>query len=272
MANRADGENVWTMAPENVSDEEGTVPSGFHLKIARWFKYGDGAVRDHGWGCVYRNVQTVRAFNDMKHVGIWEMVQRCRPKTVAVAKRNARAPRDKTAEKLQCLGMGPASQVASLTDLWIEPPDVKQCGLLPQEHTRTVLFSPNHTKLMSFLHRAPRLSTLEDFDEVTCSKEHWFDLLRTAVVVSKQPVILDDKCFSYLFYGADADCALVVDPHQPNKAKGLQRMSLHALFDRSWMAVFYSPPPPPSPSPPSPRRRPLSPSAAGFSPRTRSTP
>ena len=212
---------------------------GFSLKITKWFKYGDGAVRDHGWGCVYRNVQTVRAFNDLPHIDILTIVRRCRP--LACSHEKTR-PCDKTADakRKSCLGMD-ASAVVNLIDLWIEPPDIKRYKLLPVENARAVLFCPDHVKLESFLRRAPRLSKLEDFDEVTCNKERWFELLRTATTVAKQPVVIDDKCMSFLFYGADADSALVVDPHQTNTAKGLSMLPLHTLFNKPWMALFYEP-------------------------------
>ncbi|MDC0366903.1 hypothetical protein OAM67_00580 [bacterium] len=184
------------------------------LVLPNIFGYGDQGVDDHGWGCVYRCVQTVQRYWHKRVMTVPQM------RTLSI-KHGGKPTADSNLKN------------KSITSLWIEPPCIRKCYLLPKTG-RVVLFCPGDPT--QFLQKSPIISNLTDFDCILRTKEEWWTFLGDRLRTQKSPVIIDDKVCSYVVYGFDQDDVLIGDPHFPDRELRRRKISLHLLLNKPWMA------------------------------------
>ena len=142
------------------------------------FAYGDQQVNDHGYGCVYRCVQTLRHYYQLKISHLFSYIQAVYALDDAIIQHY--------------------SDLGEKQKLWIEPPSVRK--LIPEKNVQVWLFCPPSLRTDTFLSRIPQLSHRSDFDlevrdQVTCQS------LINASLTNKHPLIIDDKICSYVLCG-----------------------------------------------------------------------
>lgn len=207
-------------AKKNVSASafNGVVITG----IDKVFGYMDQGLNDVGWGCVYRNVQTLRRFHKSPHKSVWSMVKTVHPSF---------ATRTKGTGKDQELGIAVPSQY---TQLWIEPTDVKKYKLM--QNVVTALYCPAKKDISAFLRQSLKRSKITDFDHVFRCQETFWDFVQHGLE-HRCPMLIDDKAYSYVLYGITKDAMIIADPHQTNRTKRKCLMPLYKLFSKPWMVV-----------------------------------
>jgi len=142
------------------------------------FRYGSQGVNDFGWGCVYRNVQTLRSLNDLPVPTIQEIQVE--------------------------VGIDPTGQ-----QLWIEPVDVKP--YLPW-HDSLALYK-TVDDVQPYLLRTNK----DDFDAVFTQPEDAETFLLRCLNDKKQRVLLDDSISSYILTGIVDNTYIYIDPHVSEK-------------------------------------------------------
>jgi hypothetical protein len=186
-----------------MSTPDGGAP--VEIALPRVAGYGDDGVSDFGWGCVYRNVQTLRAYWDMSFMGLDTMRARLRlPRTAS-----------------------------SNRAMWIEPPDVRRGRLLPPG--RLVLFVPGGD-YGAFLSKSPRGAVAGQFDVRTADKTEWWRFVADSLAKRKSPIVLDDQVSSYVLYGFDKNHLYLADPHFSDPSQRVRKVPLGQLFAKPWMA------------------------------------
>ena len=169
-----------------------------HSKI---YKYGDQGINDYGWGCVYRNVQTLSAFNNTKVPTISEMQEKA--------------------------GIDPS---LSGTQLWIEPNDTR--SFLPWK--KTLALHKGVEDVEKYLLR----TKVEDFDKIFKTKEDTKTFLLECLRNNSR-VLLDDSIKSYILTGITDDdnpTYIYIDPHLSEN--NVQTMSETNFFNHSlWMML-----------------------------------
>lgn len=213
------------MSGSRKKDQEPVRSDGIVVPgINKVFGYLDEGLNDAGWGCVYRNVQTLRQFHGLPHRSVWSMV-----KTVFPAFATERKTEGTGRDRELGIAMPPR-----YTQLWIEPTDVKKHGLM--QGTVTALYCPKAKDVSAFLRQSPRRSDAKDFNHVFRSQEAFWDFVREGLD-DKCPLIIDDKAYSYVLYGVTRDAMVIADPHQLNRTKRKCLMPLHKLFSKPWMVL-----------------------------------
>ena len=178
------------------------------IVLPRVAGYGDDNVFDYGWGCVYRGVQTLRYYWKMPFMSLPQMRALC--------------------------GTAAPPSSASVRSLWIEPPDIRRCRLLPRG--KLVLFAPPRVDVDAFLLKSPRRTTRKDFDVVTSDFDRWWRFLKATLDSDRSPVLLDDQVHSFVLYGYDKNFLYVADPHFADPKSRLRKLPAQDLMRKTWMA------------------------------------
>lgn len=162
------------------------------------YHYGSQGIRDEGWGCVYRNIQTMRAMNNM---------------TIP------------TISTMQAdIGIDPRGQGRAL---WIEPVDARR--YFPPNN-KLVLYTtaPNPESYML-------RTKLSDFDRVLRSTTDT-DAFLSRCLANKRQVLIDDSVYSYLLVNIIDGLYIYVDPHR--QQHHVQSMTRDEFFNHKvWMML-----------------------------------
>lgn len=176
------------------------------------YHYGDCDVVDHGWGCSYRNAQTLSSALKIDPV---PTVQ----------------------EMLAVYGLSLPTGGRGKRYLWIEPPQVKHILYkLRGIRCHTLLFT-QQDQLFRMLRSTP-----SDFDRQVTTKE---DLLTSVdkhfVDTGGLPVIIDDSIYSYAIApNSKKDRYTLIDPHVSRGKRGSVRvLTKNEFVSRpGWMLLF----------------------------------
>ena len=166
-----------------------------HSKI---YKYGDQGINDYGWGCVYRNVQTLSALHGREIPTISEMQK--------------------------SIGIDPDGNGRNL---WIEPVDTQ--FYLPWKTTlalHKVVEDPENYMLRT---------KEQDFDKIFTNNIDTKEFLLSCLNHNSR-VLLDDSISSYILTGIVDDQYVYIDPHVQND--NVRTMTEKEFFNRSiWMML-----------------------------------
>ena len=162
------------------------------------YHYGSQGINDHGWGCVYRNIQTIRKLSGMSVPSIEDI---------------------QTAS-----GIDPA---LSGSDLWIEP---KQAiPFLPGYNTLNLYRAV--TDVSPYLLR----TSMTDFNHVFQTPAETESFLLKSLGNNKR-VLLDDSIQSYILTGIVDDTFVFIDPHVAQN--NVRSMTRTEFFRRPlWMML-----------------------------------
>tara|TARA_B110000008_G_C16952036_1_gene556705 strand:- start:155 stop:676 length:522 start_codon:yes stop_codon:yes gene_type:complete len=150
------------------------------------YHYGSQGINDHGWGCVYRNIQTLIALESTLPVPSLQTIQR----------------------ELGIAGSGG-------TSLWIEPVDAKR--YLPWKQSLVVYTRVPHPEI-SMLR-----TTMDQVDHVVRDSAKCEEFL-LSMLEKGQRVLIDDTIYSYILTGIVDNVYIYIDPHvQQNHIKQMPR-------------------------------------------------
>ena len=83
---------------ERIQKKDGKANKTFNGIVVPLTKqvagYMDGGLNDIGWGCVYRNVQTLRNFHGLDHCTVWSMVKRIHPQFTQSSKTHEKSRKE----------------------------------------------------------------------------------------------------------------------------------------------------------------------------------
>ena len=162
------------------------------------YKYGSQGEKDYGWGCVYRNVQTIRALKDLDVPSIAEMQS--------------------------TIGIDPNGKGR---ELWIEPIDTKR--YFPWE-TKLVLYQ-NTPDVANRLLR----TRMEDFESIMKDSTSMDNFFHDCFKKNRR-VLLDDSRASYVLTGIVDDTYIYIDPHV--QTNNVRSMTHKEFYNRPlWMAM-----------------------------------
>lgn len=140
------------------------------------YRYGSQGVNDHGWGCTYRNVQTLRKLKGLSVPTLSEIQTQ--------------------------VGIDPRGRG---TELWIEPIDAKQ--FLPS-YNELVLYKTVEDVTPHLLR-----TSVEDFNAVYRNANDAEAYLMSCLNNKQQRVLLDDSIRSFILTGIVDDTYILIDPH-----------------------------------------------------------
>ena len=169
------------------------------------YAYGDGNENDQGFGCVYRNVQTL-----LRLLGV---------------------PVPRVAQMMRVLNVRASKR---LRDMWIEPPQAAQLlaryGGVP---TRVLVFCPRDRP------RNPMQRTrLEDHRPWVRTPAGFLSALNMSLAQGWPPLV-DDGVASYLVLRAGTDTVLLGDPHRPSQR--VRAVTSVQFYGRPlWVALVWS--------------------------------
>lgn len=181
------------------------------------YHYGDQDIADHGWGCSYRNIQTLSSAFGCKQVPtIPDLLSFF---DLSLPKHGARGGKD----------------------LWIEPPQVARAlRSLCKIQSTTLVHAPS---LKDFEQMFMLRSTLKDFDARLENQPS--DLVARIdqhfKVTQGLPIIIDDGICSYVLAPGEGSYYTMIDPHVLRGASGCVRKFKreNLLSERSgWMLLF----------------------------------
>ena len=172
------------------------------IDLTKVYHYGKNDVKDYGWGCVYRNVQTIQSLNDLPVSSIASMQNE----------------------------IGIDSSMSG-RNLWIEPVDARR--YFPWDETLTLYSSVDDPE--SYMLRTKK----SDFDEIFKTRAETKKFLLSCLENNKR-VLIDDSISSYILTGIskDNDTYFYIDPHVSNANQSLKTMSEQEFFNRNlWMML-----------------------------------
>jgi len=162
------------------------------------YRYGSQGIDDHGWGCVYRNIQTIRKMSGMPVPSI-EDIQRVS-------------------------GIDPA---LSGKNLWIEPKQAMP--FLPGYNTLNLYRTVQDVS--PYLLR----TSISDFNHVFKTPAETESFLLETLKKNKR-ILLDDSIQSYILTGIVDDTFVYIDPHVSKN--NVRSMSRAEFFRRPlWMML-----------------------------------
>lgn len=180
------------------------------------YHYGDNGVRDHGWGCSYRNAQTLASALHVKPIPTLKQM-------------------------LSVYGLAFPKGGRDKRHLWIEPPQVrtilwKLCGV----RSDAVLYTREDPK--QFESTKMLRSKLSDFVEHFNDASSLLQRLDQHFADSGGlPVIVDDAIYSYMLVPHRAkDKYTLIDPHVGRGKRGSIRVLSKTDFvaKSGWMMLF----------------------------------
>ena len=184
------------------------------------YHYGDQGICDHGWGCSYRNAQTVAS---------------------------AMGQPVPTLPKMLCFFGLTAPAYGGGSRLWIEPPQVAkvlraQCGI----QSKTLVFAPSRGGLLAFERRRMLRSKLSDFDiNIENNSMHLFEQLdQHFKETGGLPAIIDDGIYSFVLAPGRSkghpQTYTLIDPHVGRGREGCVRAfwKNDLLLREGWMVLL----------------------------------
>lgn len=167
------------------------------------FYYGCDGFNDHGWGCVYRCLQSLLSRRGHAVPSLPVMMQQ----------------------------LGIALTPLRPRSMWIEPLDAK--AFVP-ERTQLVIFTRNESLAAEQMIR----TTMQDADLVLRDGNAWEQHLRAALL--RGPVLVDNSVCSYLVLETALGGYVVMDPH---RSRNQIRWSSNQWIRNSslWMALWFAP-------------------------------
>ncbi len=174
----------------------------FELSPHRIFRYGDGGENDHGWGCVYRNTQTV-----LREMGVET------PPSIA--------------RMMAKLGISPSK---NQQEMWIEPPDA---NTFIQHVTGRRLSQVAYPSSRSIDRISMRYGGT-DF-EIVEQSEQLESMIKDSLEKHHIPIIIDDGIVSYVILGLSEGEVVIGDPHvQRNNVRVLPA---EQFYSKAWMML-----------------------------------
>lgn len=177
----------------------GAATSAVAKRSKHSFAYGDESVADHGWGCVYRNIQTALhlASGGSQHISMGEIAG-------------------------ECEGI-PSSPPASgsVRSLWIEPIDgariLSKRGLVCRHYFLEAEPLPAAAP-WNFTRTAAPPAT----ERVGMGATSWLNMAAFLGKDERHSIIIDDGIMSFIVIDATVDEAgavsvLIADPHTPDE-------------------------------------------------------
>ena len=178
------------------------------------FHYGDDGINDHGWGCSYRNIQTIIS---------------CYKKYY---NKNAEIP--KIQDILTFFKKN--IDINNLKDLWIEPYHISVYlnffdKKISGNHYVYVTDDNDFSKILKtdILFYLDNNLVINDFNDICC-------LIKKHFKNTKLPIIIDNGIYSYCFIIEENNNILLIDPHRPNNK--VQKKSICFLKKSFWMFFF----------------------------------
>lgn len=175
------------------------------VDLTKVYHYGKNDVNDYGWGCVYRNVQTIQSLNNLPVSSIATMQNE--------------------------IGI---DSTKSGRDLWIEPVDTRR--YFPWDETLALYTSVANPE--SHMLRTRK----SDFDQIFENAEKTKKFLLSCLD-NKKRVLIDDSISSYILTGIIEDdkspsTYVYIDPHVSNAQRSLKTMSEQEFFNHDlWMMI-----------------------------------
>ena len=177
------------------------------------YRYGDDNINDSGWGCSYRNIQTIlscykKYYNKNIDIPVIQEI-------VSFFKKNIDSE--------------------NIRDLWIEPLEVSTYlnffdSNFKGKHIAYVINNHDFSKILKtdilFYFENERI--VNDFNDV---QSHICEHFKN----TKFPIIIDDGMYSYCFI-IENDYILLIDPHR--KETNIQKKNIDFLKNRFWLFYF----------------------------------
>lgn len=188
------------------------------------YHYGDNGINDNGWGCSYRNIQTI--ISCYKKVYNPSVIIPTLPEILRFFKKNIKSSKSR--------------------ELWIEPYDIARYlnffdNKLMGSHYVYVTNDTDFSKILKTdvaFYLNDNL-IINDFSKL-------YSIIKQHFKNTKLPVVIDDGVFSYCFTLNDnkdnnknnnnKDTILLIDPHQPDNP--VQVKTIGFLKNRFWMIFF----------------------------------
>lgn len=171
------------------------------------FKYGDGGVSDFGWGCSYRNIQTI----------------------VSCYHKDSLTPPPTIEELLEFFQKNIHSPLK--TDIWIEPYHI---GF----YLDSMGISGSSSHLLYIANRGDPSSVVKKTDpsfyegKTTTDFRCVMDKIKIHFTHSELPIIIDDGVYSFCLVLA-GPVVILLDPHPPKN--NIREVSEDFIKNRDWM-------------------------------------
>ncbi len=173
-----------------MNNTHNKIDNNCRIDTQKIYRYGSQGFDDYGWGCVYRNVQTLLALSDLPVPSIPEMQTQ--------------------------LGIDPT---LFGRNLWIEPVDVRQ--YLPWRVSLAL-----YTKLANAEPHMLRTKT-KDFDHTFRDEEETESFLLSRLKENTN-ILIDDTVYSYILIAITDGTYVYIDPHvQENNVRTMSRKQFY---------------------------------------------
>ena len=184
------------------------------------YHYGDNGINDNGWGCSYRNIQTI--------ISCYKKYYNPSTNTPNISEILLFFKKNRKSSKSR--------------ELWIEPYDIARYlnffdNKLIGNHYVYVTNDTDFSKILKTdvaFYLNDNL-IINDFSKL-------YSIIKQHFKNTKLPVVIDDGVFSYCFTmdnnnkDNNKDTILLIDPHQPNNP--VQVKTIGFLKNRFWMIFF----------------------------------
>ena len=180
------------------------------------YHYGDNGINDNGWGCSYRNIQTI--ISCYKRYYNPSITTPTLSEILVFFKKKIKSSKSR--------------------ELWIEPYDISRYlnffdNKIIGNHYVYVTNDNDFSKILKTdvtFYLNDNL-IINDFSQL-------YSIIKQHFKNTKLPVVIDDGVFSYCFTldNNNTDVILLIDPHQPDNP--VQVKTLGFLKDRFWMIFF----------------------------------
>ena len=173
------------------------------------YGYGDQRTQDHGYGCTYRNIQTM--------LGILGV-------TLVPTVR----------ELMSDMNIAYTPQFKQR--MWIEPIQAKE---LIERYTGKKMMTALYTKDTQKAQRRILRNLSSEYQHITPNRAKFDHLVRRGITLGA-PVLIDNGISSYLILGKEGDKYVIGDPHEEDPTRRVKRMSMDNFYQNHtvWMATM----------------------------------
>ena len=193
----------------------------FMINLRKTYAYGDQTYRDHGFGCLYRCVQTLRHHYRLPFISVGKMIATIHGKNDFDVIRDMKR--------------------GDMKSLWIEPSDCKT--LLKQKNVCLFIYTWSFSSARRLLQQKPQRASVTSYDEIITNAE-WLRSVISVSLAEGHPLIVDNKTCAYVLHGLHEDpkadggyIVQLADPHMPAATGGCTPniMSFGAFCKHQWM-------------------------------------